>query len=96
MNTASFPLKYAECNQELSSISASMKPCRELLELEQFGRITGCQSTNHDQCYGDLWQCAKCGKTVCYAEGTDDDPELCDDCWVLKHHIPTLLNLEKP
>jgi hypothetical protein len=49
------------------------------------GRMAGCQSTNHDQCYGELWQCAACGKTVCYAEGTDDHPELCDDCWV-KHY----------
>lgn len=44
---------------------------------------TQCQSTNHSpgDCYGDLWQCERCGKTVCYAEGTDDHPELCDDCW---------------
>lgn len=46
------------------------------------GRMAGCQSTNHTHCYGELWQCAACGKTVCYAEGTDDHPELCDDCWV--------------
>ena len=53
---------------------------------EASGRLLGCQSTNHDQCYGELWQCAACGKTVCYAEGTDNDPELCDDCWVRKHY----------
>jgi hypothetical protein len=45
-------------------------------------RMKGCQSTNHTNCYGELWQCAACGKTVCYAEGTDNHPELCDDCWV--------------
>lgn len=45
-------------------------------------RMAGCQSTNHTYCYGELWQCAACGKTVCYAEGTDNHPELCDDCWV--------------
>lgn len=45
------------------------------------GRMVGCQSTNHSECYGELWQCAACGKTVCYAEGTTDHPELCDDCW---------------
>jgi hypothetical protein len=32
-----------------------------------------------------LWQCAAGGKTVCYAEGTDDrvplGREFCDDCW---------------
>ena len=46
------------------------------------GRMAGCQSTNHTQCYGELWQCSACGKTICFAEGTDDQPELCDDCWV--------------
>ena len=45
------------------------------------GRLPGCQSTHHTQCYGQLWQCAVCHKTVCYAEGTDNHPELCDDCW---------------
>jgi hypothetical protein len=44
--------------------------------------MAGCQSTNHTECYGELWQCAACGKTVCSAEGTDNHPELCDDCWV--------------
>lgn len=46
------------------------------------GRMAGCQSTNHPYCYGELWQCSACGKVVCYAEGTDDHRELCDDCWV--------------
>lgn len=49
------------------------------------GRIEGCQSTNHSSCYGDLWQCASCGKTVCYNEGSDSDHDLCDDCWAIKH-----------
>lgn len=49
---------------------------------EPHGRLPGCQSTNHTKCYGELWQCAACGKTVCYAEGTDNQPDLCDDCWV--------------
>ncbi len=48
-------------------------------------RIPGCESTNHDHCYGELWQCIVCGKTVCHAEGTDNDPDLCDDCWVSQH-----------
>ena len=48
-------------------------------------RMAGCQSTNHDQCYGELWQCDSCGKTVCYAEGSDNHPELCDDCWVKQY-----------
>ncbi len=58
-----------------------------LADDEPSGRMAGCQSTNHTHCYGELWQCAACGKTVCYAEGTDDHPELCDDCWV-KHQAP--------
>lgn len=48
------------------------------------GRIPGCESTNHDTCYGELWQCSCCGKIICEAEGSDDDPDLCDDCWVAK------------
>ncbi len=47
--------------------------------------MRGCQSTNHTKCYGALWPCARCGKTVCYAEGTDNDIDLCDDCWVQTH-----------
>lgn len=45
-------------------------------------RIVGCQSTNHTECYGILWQCTNCRKVVCCAEGSDNRPELCDDCWV--------------
>jgi hypothetical protein len=50
-------------------------------------RIVGCQSTNHTHCYGPLWQCTACGKTVCSAEGSDDDPQLCDDCWAMKYPV---------
>jgi hypothetical protein len=46
------------------------------------GRMPGCQSTHAGPCYGELWQCATCDKTVCFAEGSDNHPELCDDCWV--------------
>ena len=53
--------------------------------MQRFRHIRGCQSLNHSECYGELWQCAQCGKTICYAEGTDDDPDLCDDCWVRTH-----------
>jgi hypothetical protein len=52
-------------------------------EPEEVGRIVGCQSTNHTVCYGELWQCTVCGKTVCCNEGSDDHPELCDDCWAV-------------
>lgn len=40
-----------------------------------------CQSSHPGPCYGVLWQCEACGKTICCAEGTDDGTELCDDCW---------------
>lgn len=52
------------------------------------GRMAGCQSTNHTECYGELWQCAACNKVVCYAEGTDNHPELCDDCWAKRYASP--------
>lgn len=46
----------------------------------------GCQSSGHGgKCRGELWQCAECGRAVCYAEGSDNDFELCDDCWCKKH-----------
>jgi hypothetical protein len=61
-----------------------VEEARVTLAGESLGRLAGCQSTNHFYCYGELWQCAGCGKTVCYAEGSDNHPELCDDCWV-KH-----------
>jgi hypothetical protein len=54
---------------------------QSLAEEELSRRMVGCESTNHPFCYGELWQCAACGKTVCCNEGSDDHPELCDDCW---------------
>jgi hypothetical protein len=53
------------------------------------GRMVGCQSTHVGACYGVLWQCAVCQKTVCCAEGTDDHPELCDDCWTATFYAPS-------
>ena len=59
-------------------------------------RLPGCQSRNHDFCYGELWRCAACGKTVCCAEGSEDHPELCDDCWASKFHAqPAASNEEE-
>lgn len=46
------------------------------------GRILGCQSKNYSHCYGELWTCERCGKRVCWEEGSTDLPEICDDCWV--------------
>lgn len=61
-------------------------------EVLEFGRMQGCQSTNHINCHGELWQCGKCGKTVCCNEGSDDDPDLCDDCWAKKDSPQILLD----
>lgn len=58
-------------------------------ETPPVSRIPGCQSTNHEQCDGELWQCSACDKTVCHAEGTTDHPELCDDCWTARFHPTT-------
>ena len=52
---------------------------------ENSPRIHGCQSTNHTHCVGELWQCANCSKFICWAEGTDHDPDICDDCWSEKY-----------
>jgi hypothetical protein len=63
-------------------------------EPEEGGRMVGCQSTNHMVCYGELWQCSACGKTVCCNEGSDDHPELCDDCWVARFDSPDNVNTQ--
>lgn len=63
---------------------------RQSEEVPVSTRMKGCQSTHHTECYGELWQCAGCGKTVCYAEGSDHNPELCDDCWAEKHPLRTM------
>jgi hypothetical protein len=45
-------------------------------------RFAGCQSNHAGPCYGELWQCVTCDKTVCFAEGSNHHPELCNECWV--------------
>jgi hypothetical protein len=44
-------------------------------------RIIGCESKNHTSCKGELWECERCHKKVCWEEGSTDLLELCDDCW---------------
>jgi len=45
-------------------------------------RIVGCQSTNHSECKGELWECERCHKIICSEEGYADDlVDVCDDCW---------------
>lgn len=47
----------------------------------KWGRRPGCESRNHKQCRGALWQCAACERWFCYEEGADDaHPGVCDDC----------------
>lgn len=43
----------------------------------------GCQSTSHThrECWGELRECSRCHRKVCYADGTTNDPDLCDACW---------------
>lgn len=58
----------------------------ESLEIQWIGkkignRILGCQSTNHAICKGELWECERCHKIVCWEEGSTDLPDVCDDCW---------------
>jgi hypothetical protein len=55
-------------------------------------RIVGCQSTNHTVCKGELWECQRCHRKICWEEGSADDlVDLCDDCWydikVLGHEL---------
>jgi hypothetical protein len=55
-------------------------------------RIAGCQSTNHTVCKGELWECRRCHRNICWEEGYDDElVDLCDDCWydikVLGHKL---------
>ncbi|MGB7876699.1 MAG: hypothetical protein WBL25_20135 [Anaerolineales bacterium] len=52
------------------------------LYFEKTRRILGCQSDNHSQCREELWICERCGKRICWEEGSEDLPEICDDCWV--------------
>lgn len=44
-------------------------------------RIVGCQSANHVSCKGELWECERCHKVICWEEGSVDLINLCDDCW---------------
>ena len=52
------------------------------LYFKRTGRILGCQSNNHSQCKGELWTCERCEKRICWEEGSEDLPEICDDCWI--------------
>lgn len=55
----------------------------EWVRNEDIEHLTLAQSCcgQHNRHYGELWQCANCKRSFCFAEGTDDHPELCDACW---------------
>lgn len=57
------------------------------LYFKKTNRILGCQSNNHTLCKGGLWTCERCGKRVCWEEGSADVPEICDDCWVYMREL---------
>ena len=44
-------------------------------------KMEGCHSAGLHSCYGELWTCTGCGNRFCGAEGSDNMPELCNDCW---------------
>lgn len=44
-------------------------------------RIIECESSNHTSCKGEIWECERCHKKVCWEEGSVDLIDLCDDCW---------------
>ena len=73
----------AVITQLAAKCKTALDTLRRWMQLSK--RIPGCQSTNHTECYGELWECVNCGKKVCFAEGTDLDPDLCDDCWTQQH-----------
>lgn len=45
--------------------------------------VIGLQSSTRDE----IWVCAGCGKVPGPNEGTDDLPELCDDCWAKARNL---------
>lgn len=45
--------------------------------------VCSCQGV-HQRHYGFLWRCASCKQRFCWAEGSDNRPELCDRCWVIE------------
>jgi len=50
--------------------------------------IAQCESRNHKEHRGELWQCEECLRFFCYEEGAaDDDFAKCDDCWA-RFHAP--------
>jgi len=48
--------------------------------------IAACESRNHCEHRGELWQCAECLRVFCWQEGADDNAaNSCGDCWARLH-----------
>ena len=44
--------------------------------------IAQCESRNHSEHSGDLWQCTECLRVFCWAEDANESLYgQCDDCW---------------
>ncbi|MBT7072077.1 MAG: hypothetical protein HN855_10030 [Anaerolineae bacterium] len=81
-------IKRLLCNRNYTLKTFFWQPIQNFY-FEKTGRLLGCQSKNHSQCEGELWICERCGKRICWEEGSTDLIELCDDCWVavrVKYH----------
>jgi len=65
---------------ELQALADDMSCYREAFDIAQ------CESRNHNEHRGELWQCGECLRVFCGEEGADDaDSELCNDCWARLH-----------
>ena len=48
--------------------------------------IAQCESRNHREHRGELWQCVECLRVFCWEEGAGDSASnTCDDCWARLH-----------
>jgi len=48
--------------------------------------LARCESRNHREHRGELWQCAECLRVFCWEEAGDHGAvHLCDDCWARLH-----------
>ena len=57
-----------------------------MVAAEKEFRVAQCESRNHREHHGDLWQCVECLRVFCWEEGADDGAAgLCDDCWSRLH-----------
>jgi hypothetical protein len=74
-------IKRLFCDPETTLATLFITPLKDFY-FRKTGRIFGCQSSNHSLCRGELWICERCGKRICYEEGSNDLPDICDDCWV--------------